>query len=860
MEPSHQDHALCNTLFVTDANFLDDTPEAGGQRELFRALAGLGMPCEVVCRFVVPGEHETEPAAWLAERGWSPDASPDPATTGPPAAGKPGGTIWRVHIDGVGVTLFHGPSSKPHVPDDAERAAFLGVVGAACDRRPPQVVVVRSGPCLAAVLAAARARGAATVALQTDCTPRDPAPFLDADVVLTPTRFAAEYLREALGLPCVHLPPVVAREPVQADPAGPGTVVFDASIPGNGLSVLAQIAGELGRRRPSLPMLFLGGTGVAPLPGGGSIRCVPRRELGQVWGGARVLVAPLVGWEQTPLAALSAVAHGVPVVGSDRGAGPELLDGAALLFPLHPRLTAPVSVALTPAELAPWVETVLRLCDERPFAAGRRSLALLAGQRWAADQLAPQYARLFAGLAGRRQRTRVSANGKARGGNGSAALRRLAEAHAWPDRRPEDAAPGEEQGWLGAGTELMLARSLSPATKVVVELGAWLGLSTRHIADLAPHATVVSIDHWQGSPEHQSQERFQKLLPRLYETFQARCWDYRERVVPLRMSTLEGLRAVADAGLQPDLVYVDAEHSLEAVSAELALARQLFPRAALVGDDYDWQGVRQAVDTFARRQGLVVDRFGVRGWRLLEGWQVPEVRQPPPGRGQSVVLVPHLNGIEWECDQALQRLEQAGVRVLRRGGCSAIDVARNEMLSDVLHDGAEAILFIDSDIGFEPADALRLLARPEPVVCGIYPKKGMRQLASEFTDGVKEVLFGPDATGPYPLKYAAAGFLRLRAGVLRRMVAELRLPLCNTHWGRGVWPFFMPMIVPHTSGKLHYLGEDWAFSQRLAQMGVVPLADTSIRLWHWGRYGFGWEDAGATVNRYRSYSYRLSPA
>jgi hypothetical protein len=326
------------------------------------------------------------------------------------------------------------------------------------------------------------------------------------------------------------------------------------------------------------------------------------------------------------------------------------------------------------------------------------------------------------------------------------------------------------------------------------------------------------------------------------------------------MSTLEGLRAVAEAGLKPDFVYVDAEHSYEAVNAELTLARQLFPGSALGGDDYDWSGVREAVDSFARRQGLVVERFGLRGWRLRESWEAGEIATPPPGRGQSVVLVPHMNGIDWECEEALRRLEAAGVRVVRRGGCSAIDVARNEMISEALHSEAESILFIDSDVGFDPQDALRLLARPEPVVAGIYAKKGVRGLASVFSDGVPEVLFGPDAIGLYPLKYAATGFLRGRAGVLRRMIAELKLPLCNTHWGRGVWPFFLPLIIPHTPGKLHYLGEDWAFSYRLGQIGVVPLADTSIRLWHWGRYGFSWEEAGTTVNRYRSYNYRFTPA
>jgi hypothetical protein len=464
----------------------------------------------------------------------------------------------------------------------------------------------------------------------------------------------------------------------------------------------------------------------------------------------------------------------------------------------------------------------------------------------------------FAGLIARREGRRPTGIGGDTNKDAPAApMARLAQSHPWPRERPEDADPGGEAGWLGGGTELMLTRVLSSSTRLIVELGAWLGLSTRFIADRAPAATVVSVDHWQGSSEHQSQERFQKLLPRLYETFLARCWDYRSRVVPLRMHTLDGLRAVAEFGLQPDFIYVDAEHSFEAVTAELTLARQLFPTAALGGDDYDWRGVREAVVTFARRHGLLVDRFGARGWRLLENWEVGDASDPPPGRGQSVVLVPHLNGIEWECEQALRELERAGVRVTRRGGCSAIDVARNEMLSTALHEEAEAILFIDSDIGFDPQDALCLLARPEAVVSGVYAKKGVRGLASTFADGIEEILFGPEAPGLYPLKYAATGFLRLRAGVLRRMIAELELPLCNTHWARGVWPFFQPVIVPQGPGKMHYLGEDWAFSHRLSQIGVTPLTDTSFRLWHWGRYGFSWEDAGNTVHRYHSYSYRL---
>ncbi len=89
------------------------------------------------------------------------------------------------------------------------------------------------------------------------------------------------------------------------------------------------------------------------------------------------------------------------------------------------------------------------------------------------------------------------------------------------------------------------------------------------------------------------------------------------------------------------------------------------------------------------------------------------------------------------------------------------------------------------------------------------------------------------------------------------MITDLRLPLCNTHWGRGLWPFFMPLIVEVREGGLHYLAEDWAFCHRLRQIGVNPLADTSIRLFHRGTYSFGWEDAGSEIYRYRTYNYFL---
>jgi SAM-dependent methyltransferase len=75
-------------------------------------------------------------------------------------------------------------------------------------------------------------------------------------------------------------------------------------------------------------------------------------------------------------------------------------------------------------------------------------------------------------------------------------LKSLAAAHPWPTLKPNVGLPQENVGWLEDGARQVLTQAISPETKLVVELGTWLGKSTRFIADLAPSAVVIAIDHW----------------------------------------------------------------------------------------------------------------------------------------------------------------------------------------------------------------------------------------------------------------------------------------------------------------------------------------------------------------------------
>lgn len=66
----------------------------------------------------------------------------------------------------------------------------------------------------------------------------------------------------------------------------------------------------------------------------------------------------------------------------------------------------------------------------------------------------------------------------------------------------------------------------------------------------------VCPEHWQGSPEHKNDPELSKILPRLYDTFLAECWDYRSQIIPVKAGSEEGLHQVAEAGLQPEVDFV----------------------------------------------------------------------------------------------------------------------------------------------------------------------------------------------------------------------------------------------------------------------------------------------------------------
>jgi hypothetical protein len=185
-------------------------------------------------------------------------------------------------------------------------------------------------------------------------------------------------------------------------------------------------------------------------------------------------------------------------------------------------------------------------------------------------------------------------------------LEQLRLLYPWPAVRP--AVAPCDRGWDGGGRDLVTRRLAERPTKVILEIGSFLGLSTRAWLTAAPGATIVCIDPWFDFYEDDSSIRDwpDVMGKNIYHLFLSSCWEFRDRIIPVRGFSPDALQVVADLGVEPDLIYIDGNHDYTSVRTDLESAHRLFPHAILTGDDWIWDAdpqtpfaVRKAVEEFA---------------------------------------------------------------------------------------------------------------------------------------------------------------------------------------------------------------------------------------------------------------------
>jgi hypothetical protein len=192
------------------------------------------------------------------------------------------------------------------------------------------------------------------------------------------------------------------------------------------------------------------------------------------------------------------------------------------------------------------------------------------------------------------------------------------------------------------------------------------------------------------------------------------------------------------------------------------------------------------------------------------------------------------------------------------GHDSLITRSRNTLVAQFLNTPqATHLMFIDADIGFEPAHIHRLLAHDQDVVGGMYPLKvidwgreAMKHLNGGESLRTSPLLYvGTPCSGAELERsggfvtgvYCGAGFMLIRRAALERMIAaypQTRYRNIHAHTNaRGAvsYALFDCFIDPDTGT---YLSEDYGFCHRWRAIGGKIWLDTEGILNHVGSHDF----------------------
>ena len=167
-------------------------------------------------------------------------------------------------------------------------------------------------------------------------------------------------------------------------------------------------------------------------------------------------------------------------------------------------------------------------------------------------------------------------------------------------------------------------------------------------------------------------------------------------------------------------------------------------------------------------------------------------------------------------------------------GCSVVSRARNLLAQDMLESKCTDLIFIDSDINFEPDDVLRLMAwASDPkkgIVAGVPRTRSEEKVYIAALDHDENNDLTMNGMGLVRAKRVATAFMLVRREVFEKMAAthpDWRYrDVRSDRWLTAMFDFKLT--------EEGYMGEDFLFCDRARELGFEVWIDPAIKLGHMG--------------------------
>jgi len=183
---------------------------------------------------------------------------------------------------------------------------------------------------------------------------------------------------------------------------------------------------------------------------------------------------------------------------------------------------------------------------------------------------------------------------------------------------------------------------------------------------------------------------------------------------------------------------------------------------------------------------------------------------------------------------------------------SLVTRARNILTAMFMESDCTHLMFIDSDIEFDPDSILRALAYDKPIMAAAYPKKALPvQYAINFKFKDMEKKQVRVENGAVEVLDASTGFFLVKREVVEKMMqAHPELHYRNDSnidpkFNKYCYALFDTWLDPDDN---RYLSEDYTFCRRWQKLGGEIWLDPNTKLNHVGSYTFE-GDVGKIIGR-----------